>query len=126
MSKTTFVFVGERPSPTALRRGFTWLDGRLAAKQLFDGLRANRLRPEDHTYCNLYQRRLDSLRLVAGRIEHLRRASVETTVVAMGQLVSNKLKQEGVPHLTIVHPAARGKIRAKARYAAHLKRALAL
>lgn len=34
------VFVGERRSPAAIRMGVRWPDGRLAAKQLFDALRA--------------------------------------------------------------------------------------
>lgn len=48
------------------------------------------------------------------------------TVVAMGRKAAAVLVGWGVPHLTIVHPAARGRIRKKERYAAHVRTALSL
>lgn len=36
--KNLFIFIGERRSQTAIERGWTWADGRLAAKTLSDAL----------------------------------------------------------------------------------------
>jgi hypothetical protein len=45
-------------------------------------------------------------------------------VIAMGRKVQRELERKGFPHLRIVHPAARGTIRKKERYAAHLRAVL--
>lgn len=62
------VFIGECRSLTAQRKGWTWKDGRLAAKPLFE---------------------------------------------------------VGFRHIALVHPAARGRIRKRERYHAHVKERLA-
>ena len=41
-------------------------------------------------------------------------------IVGMGRLVQRTLERAGVPHLRLVHPAARGAIRARAAYQAHV------
>lgn len=114
-----FTFVGEKKSPLAIERGWCLADGRLAAKQLFDALRDCGLDPAAQFYVNLFEVTATSgwrsvLALVA-----------DTTLVAMGQRVHEALAHYDVPHVTIVHPAARGAIRRKDRYARHLKEALA-
>lgn len=107
------LFVGEKPSDRAIKMGVEWKDGHLAAKQLFDALRANGVDPHDHSYTNWF---------VHAKPEH----HVNTwqrrgyTVVAMGEKVSAAMVRSGITHLKMVHPAARGLIRRKDRYAAHV------
>ena len=116
MTNRRFCFVGEKPSKTAMTRGWTWNDGRLAAKQLFDALRQVGIEPEGHLYTNLFQTTQDgSLRLRPRIIERLRSLAASSTLVAMGKLVAKRLAEAQVPHVAIVHPAARGRIRAKHR-----------
>jgi hypothetical protein len=45
---------------------------------------------------------------------------IEWTVVAMGNQIARRLEEAGVPHLKIVHPAARGIIRRAENYDAHI------
>ncbi len=113
MSNNKYLFVGERPSATAIRRGWKWKDGRLAAKQLFDALRASKIDPESQQYDNLFVRGEDRVNHHAvGRI-----SSSRLEVVAMGLKVSRALAQIGIRHKKIPHPAARGTIRTKQIYA---------
>jgi hypothetical protein len=121
----TYFFLGERPSRTALARGVTWRDGRLAAKQLFDALTHCGISPAQCRFDNIFLPDLAKER----RKPWLRRTLVRAmrrgeTLVAMGQKVARVLQEIGVPHTTIVHPAARGKIRGKAVYAAHVQERL--
>jgi len=107
------LFVGEKRSELAKKMKVTWKDGKLAAKQLFDALRANGVDPEDCEFANWWEsRKRNYIRNYQGRI------------FAMGQLVQNALAAEGIKHTPIVHPAARGKIRKKERYIQHIKEAL--
>lgn len=127
---SSYLFVGERPSPQAARIGATWQNGKLAAKQLHDALRAAGLDPQGQRYINLWTE--PGLGPTAepvnpAALEEIGRAcGAGLTVVGMGQLVSRALAQAGIQHLTIVHPAARGLIRRKDRYSAHLAAALGL
>lgn len=114
-----YLFVGERPSPTALRRGWTWESGRLCAKQLFDSLRECGLDPARQRFVNL----LDDAGVVnPAALRKVRRTRLP--VVAMGKLVQRALSGRGVSYTAIPHPAARGKIRLKANYVAAVKEAL--
>ncbi len=121
---TRFLFVGERPSDKAKSMGVTWRDGRLAAKQLFDALRANGIRPEDQKYTNWFTQAGVWQERRGVRAFLLRLSLAGYVVVAMGQKVARALTEAGIEHYRIVHPAARGKIRHKAAYAAHIKETL--
>ena len=104
------LFVGEKRSQRAIDLGLTWKDGGLAAKQLFDAFKACGIDPTSVEFTNWFER---------GGIK-------KTTqwcgvVIAMGRKVSDALKQRGIEHIAIVHPAARGHIRRKDRYAEHIK-----
>lgn len=115
-------FVGERPSQKALDMGVAWEDGRLAAKQLFDALRAAGIDPAACRFTNAARTGAGPLRVKPWLGRTLRRARRRgDTVVAMGAWVASLLRRLGVAHLRIVHPAARGRIRKKAAYAAHVK-----
>lgn len=125
----SFFFVGEKPSRTAHERGLTWRDGQLAAKTLFDALRACKIDPEACTFYNLFGDHPDdpetlnaASRLRLNVIEAA--ASNRIEIVAMGQKVSRVLAKANVAHRTLVHPAARGRIRGKSVYIDHVKTVL--
>lgn len=119
-----FLFVGEKPSRTAYRRGLTWQDGALAAKTLFDALDAAGITRESCAFVNLFgETPVASLSpktpVVRERLIVFRSIAKIVTIVAMGSRVQRVLAEAGIPHLHIVHPAARGAIRAKAVYQQH-------
>lgn len=130
MSKR-FLFVGEKPSVMADKKDIVWADGGLAAKQLFDGLRANQIDPRTCVFLNLFgdtpEDSEHEISVIAARVAAI--MSLARTnrlqIVAMGNKVSKRLQRHHINHLTIVHPAARGSIRAKATYAAHIGERLA-
>lgn len=109
----TFLFVGERRSPRAVSMGVRMKDGRLAGKQLFDALRHCGIKPDNCQFVNWWERGSRSA------VEH--QAAKGITVVAMGRKVERELVARDIPHVFIFHPAARGRIRLKARYLAHVK-----
>lgn len=118
-----YLFVGECRSDKAKRMGVTWRDGRLAAKPLFEALEASGLVPARQSFINLFltdgkRPRVD--RVALGRVLRSR-----LPVVGMGRKVQAVLDGVGVKHLPIVHPAARGRIRRRDRYVAHVKSVLA-
>lgn len=122
------LFIGERPSLTAARRGLRWEDGKLAAAQLFPALRAAGIEPDEESFTNLWRHAEPSTEDAGdeGIPIHCARSQATrgVTVVAMGEKVSAVLHRENIPHIRIVHPAARGKIRKRERYHAHIKETL--
>lgn len=123
VNDSRFLFVGERPSPKAHAMGVAWADGRLAAKQLFDALRVARIDLKDCKFDNLFLPDHCGPEVVSPnavrRIRYNARRGL--TVVAMGRKVCHELTRRGVAHVSIVHPAARGRIRKKSLYAEHLQ-----
>ena len=115
-----FVFVGEKRSARAVRLGVTWEDGRLSGKTLFDALRAAGIDPASHLYLNVFR---ESRRRVLDRaaVRRLREFAADgLLVVGMGCKVQTVLERAGIPHIPLVHPAARGVIRTRAVYHAHV------
>ena len=106
------LFVGERRSQRARQLRVTWESGALAAKQLFDALAACSIDPADVQFCNWFEGGKGRVRSHRG------------TIVAMGRAVQRALDQEGIAHIAIVHPAARGTIRLKSNYIAHVRERL--
>lgn len=103
---TRLIFVGECRS--------------LAAKPLFEALSAMGVDPTKHEYLNLWTdavvpvvpwQRVSALR------SHVDRGRV---IVALGKRVSAELARRGIQHVALVHPAARGAIRKRERYHAHV------
>lgn len=121
-----FLFVGERPSPTAHARGFSWQDGRLAAKQLFDALRACQIDPASQKFDNVFLSEPQGPEVVCDKAIRRIRAAQRggSCVVAMGKKAEMVLTTRGITCLSIVHPAARGRIRKKELYCAHVREAL--
>lgn len=116
VKKQHLLFVGERRSPTAVRMGVTWEDGRLAAKQLFDAFDAIGFERWRAEFCNLFED--------GGRAQVISALLCGKPIVAMGQKVHDELTLWCILHHEIVHPAARGAIRNKRRYADHVRRQL--
>lgn len=104
-----FLFVGEERSQTAIDKGWTWKDRRLAAAHLSKatdalGLDWNRLK-----FKNVFEDDIQDIKSFNG------------IVVAMGRKVEKELKKYGIKYVYIHHPAARGKIRIIKNYKAHVK-----
>lgn len=105
-------FIGEERSPTARRKDWRWQDGRLAAKQLFDALRAAGVDPAACCFLNLFERH--------GTAAARMHALAGDVLIAMGARVQSALARSNLAHIAMIHPAARGRIRRKDRYAAHV------
>jgi len=118
-----YLFIGEKRSKTAIAKGWTWADGRLAAKTLQEALAQLGLEHGKHYECvNLFYDN-GTLDPVILTLAH-RRQLQGWDVVGMGARVAQALRTYGLPHLRIIHPAARGKIRNRATYHAHVKERL--
>jgi hypothetical protein len=124
MTKKNFLFIGECRSATAQARNWTWRDGRLAAKPLFEALEAMGLDPANQEFVNLWHDRPH--RVSAGWKPMLNEGVISglhvTTwiKVALGKRVSAMLTKLSIDHIAIVHPAARGRIRLRRRYIKHV------
>ena len=104
----------------AIQMGVRWEHGRLCARTLHAALRAIGLAPEEQGYVNLYfdaePPALDEA--VLARLRTLAEEGVE--IVGLGRIVQRALERAGVDHRQLIHPAARGAIRARAAYQAHV------
>ncbi len=119
-----FVFVGERPSTRARQMRVTWQDGRLAAKPLHTALRACGISPMAQISLNLF-RTYGPLTVKQTALRRLRRVErAGLTIVALGRRVAQALDAARIPHLRLVHPAARGPLRKTTRYGAHVRATL--
>jgi hypothetical protein len=115
------MFVGERRSPTAIRKGWKWEDGHLAAKPLFEALEAMGVDPAKQMFVNLWADPPLAPAITKVVITTLRAWSASgKPLVALGQRVSTELSRRGIDHVALVHPAARGAIRKRERYVAHV------
>lgn len=120
-----YIFVGERPSPRAVSLGITWKDGGLAGKQLFDALAANNIDSSQQRFDNIFVSVCTGPETVCYKaIRRIRKASKQRKVIAMGKKAEKVLTRYGIPCIMIIHPAARGRIRKKERYIAHVKEKL--
>jgi hypothetical protein len=115
-----FVFVGEKPSERALKIGATWENGKLAGKTLKDALVALGFDPAEQMYLNLFNEDM-SVNLGYSNIAFAMQFVENWTVVAMGKRVDRELTALDIKHISIVHPAARGKIRKTEAYQAAFK-----
>ena len=126
--KAKFIFVGERPSRTAVRCGWTWEHGRLAAKTLHHALASIGIDPAMQKYVNLFGDRCDwdaESTEINERILLIRRLNRRGyKVVGMGRRVCQRLREAEVVHLSMRHPAARGRLRRRELYAAHVRQSL--
>ena len=120
---TVFVFVGEQRSQKAQQMGVTWESGHLAAATLHGALREAGIDPSSQEYRNLWT---DAGEFDFDTLDYLCSAlAAGLQLVALGQKVSRELDRRSIPHIRMVHPAARGSIRKTERYRAHVRGVLA-
>lgn len=103
-----YLIVGERRSERAKSMGVRWEDERLAAIPLFEGLRAAGVDPKGVRFVNWFEDGQTTVRAHKGRI------------IALGRKVQRALAKEGIDFIALVHPAARGSIRLRETYVAHV------
>ena len=124
-----FFFIGERPSNRAFEMDVTWRDGALVAATLFDALRNINLDPCRQHYKNLYTSPVrgaatdaaDERRAVKAARRAVRRGLM---IVGMGRIVHRVLTREGILHLQLRHPAARGLGRRRDLFRTHTREVL--
>lgn len=104
-----YLFVGEKRSPTAIRMGVTWKDKRLAASHLSKALDYIGIDWEDCRFKNVFEDDIEEIRQHVG------------IIVAMGRKVEKILKNHGIEHEFIYHPATRGEVRNIEKYKKHVK-----
>lgn len=116
---TRFLFVGEKRSPTAIKKGWTWHSGRVAARTLHEALRAAGIDPSVCLFVNAWHDDGEPCWAVESMC-----SDDGVVVVALGQKVARRLASLRIPHRAMVHPAARGHIRKRERYHAHVAEVL--
>jgi len=129
--RVLYTFVGECRSLTAIRNNWTWMDGRLAAKPLFEALNAMGVEIDSQvSFMNLWKD--PPLRSKKKWVPVIDESSLSIltslldvrVIVALGARVSTELIKRKIEHVAIVHPAARGRIRLRSRYIAHVRERL--
>lgn len=122
------IFVGERQSPKAARYGHTWASGQASAATLRSALLAAGVDPSSCEFTNLWSvpglrdPKRPPRRDVLRRLRQASRAGER--VIALGALVARELSKHAIPHLPLRHPAARGRMRRRDLYEAHVREAL--
>lgn len=119
-----FLFVGENPSGKAVAIGAKWQTAQLAGKTLHDALDAASVPQDARQFLNLFGDRVkpdtDEM-AVKRRVRRIRQYQRDGfQIVGMGRKVQQALERHKVEHLQLTHPAARGRIRGKAVYQAHV------
>jgi hypothetical protein len=104
-----FLFVGEERSPTAIEKGWTWKDRRLAAAHLSKATDALGLDWDSLCFKNVFEDDIEDIK------------SFDGIVIAMGRKVERELKKHQIEHEFIYHPATRGSVRNIERYKNHVK-----
>lgn len=115
-----FLFLGERRSRKAVQMGVRWENGNLAARPLFEALRAHGIDPAEQRFENLFREDTEGPFVVREDAAQFLAECRQYRIVAMGNRVSAVLRRLGVEHIKIVHPAARGRIRERPLYIAHI------
>ena len=121
------LFVGQERSKLAQERGVYWEDEAQCANQLFRALRANKINPQECSFVNLFTDESDGLPVGMKTINKKELNKIQEwkgQIIGMGNIVSDKLALFKISHTKIVHPSARGKIRAKALYIQHIRERL--
>jgi hypothetical protein len=106
------LFIGEARSERAKQMDVRWEDKALASRTLHDALTTFAV-PIKPTFINI---------ATPGAFKVI--SEWKGPRVGMGKIVQSWLAKRGLTHLRLIHPAARGAIRAKAVYAQHLRTVL--
>jgi hypothetical protein len=111
------IFVGEKRSSLAIQRNVTWQDRALASKTLHEALEACHF-GRNFRIVNLYD---DHGHIRKDTLTQLWRGhQCDYAIIGMGKKVQAVLASKRIPHLPLIHPAARGAIRKQALYHAHV------
>ena len=113
------LFVGEKRSPKARQMKVTWKDGRLAGKHLMTAIERAKLDVENCDFMNVFREILAEDIVNKNAVATIK--NFNGTVVAMGRKVEKVLKNEGINHEFIYHPATRGSHRNIDKYCEHFR-----
>jgi len=113
------LFVGEKRSATARKMKVTWKDGNLAAKHLFVAIDHAGLDIKNCDFMNVFREILAEDIVNKNAVAIIK--NFDGIVVAMGRKVEKVLKNEGIKHEFVYHPATRGAVRKIDRYCEHFK-----
>ena len=111
------LFVGERPSKTAVLKRWIWGDFHLSSKTLLEALAACQFPREFADFINVYS---DDGKIDLQSIEYIQNRSHGSIVIGMGKLAQRALAHHGIGHIEMIHPAARGRIRKRELYQEHV------
>jgi hypothetical protein len=115
------VFVGERRSRRARQLNASWSSGGLAASTLHAALRACGIESSAVLFVNLFQEGDGALVVDPAPLAEVRvLAAGGATVVALGRAVQRRLARSCLLFVPLTQPAARGRIRTRAMYQAHV------
>lgn len=123
-----YIFVGENRSELAQKNGYSWDECQrtgkpvLAMKPLWEALEEINLDPKAQIFFNLWDDSLNFDSEVPKILKGL--ADNGKIIIGMGKKVQKELQKLGIPHLEMVHPAARGKIRKTVLYRKHVREVL--
>jgi len=109
-------FIGEKRSEQAIRNNWHWDDNVSTARFLLDCLANIGIHQSNIIFYNLWS---DDGILQKEVISELQSNSIP--IVGMGKIVCDELDKYEISHMSIIHPAARGKIRKKELYTQHLQ-----
>jgi len=113
------LFVGEKRSPRARKLGLTWKDGGLCAKHLFTAMERSNLDMGKCKFKNVFREILAEDIVNKTAVREIKK--FDGIVVAMGRKVERVLKNNGIDHSFIYHPATRGEVRNIEKYCTHFK-----
>jgi len=119
---TYYVFVGEEPSKTAILKGWVWGDDHLCSKTLINALNACLIKKDSYEFRNLFKNQKVDYHVI-NELKDLKNIE-DLTIVGMGRKVQRVLDNLSIPHLKLIHPAARGKIRKTVLYIQHVSQVL--
>ena len=117
-----YVFIGEEPSKTAILKGWVWGDDHLCSKTLINALNACFIKRESYEFRNLFRNQMVNQDVINELME-LKNIE-DLSIVGMGKNVQRVLDNLNIPHLKLIHPAARGKIRKTVLYIQHVNQVL--
>ncbi len=121
-AQSKIVFVGERRSLRAIQMNVTWQDGRLAAKVLFEALATLGITEDVYVVVNAYR---DDGSLDVSIMEGVQTLLGQSwLIVRLGKKAQQALTLFAIPHRPMIHPAARGRIRRRKAYQAHVAEVL--
>ncbi|HKM19973.1 MAG TPA: hypothetical protein VJY47_01995 [Candidatus Dojkabacteria bacterium] len=128
------LFVGENRSNMAQEKDWSWERCQLekkprnCANQLFDALEYCGIDPYDISKIHFINAFEDDLTewVVNEDLHDIFRFYCESgfAIVSLGNRVHRHLEEIDIPHIQLIHPAARGKIRKKENYREHVRERL--